>query len=192
MSAPSTGSMPPPPPVHSGLGHVRAAVVFLVLALVATGVVYPAVVTGISELADPSVANGSLLRDPNGTVVGSSLIAQNTSAPYLFWERPSGTDYNTTLGVNTTPGPSDPYLGELLNETLSYMRLYGNFTVNATLPFWLVARRLRPSTPTSPPRRSSSRSRASPRTRTYRSSSSPGWSMPISRTRSSRSSGSRT
>lgn len=136
-------ALPPPParprPVHSGLRHVRATVLFLVLSILVSGFLYPAIVTGIAELADPGVANGSLLRDPNGTVIGSTLIAQNTSAPYLFWERPSLTDYNTTLGADTPPGPSDPALLALLNETLQYMRQYGNFTVNATLPFWYVA-----------------------------------------------------
>ncbi|HKN07834.1 MAG TPA: potassium-transporting ATPase subunit C [Thermoplasmata archaeon] len=128
----------PPPPAHSGLQHLRATALFLVLALLVSGVAYPVVVTGIAELVDPAIANGSLLRDPNGTVVGSSLIAQNTSAPYLFWERPSLTDYNTTLGTDTPPGPSDPALGALLNETIAYMDQAWNFSANHTLPDWLV------------------------------------------------------
>jgi potassium-transporting ATPase KdpC subunit len=131
---------PLPPPTHSALQHVRATVIFLVLAIFVSGVVYPVVVTEISELADPGVANGSILYYPNnGTAVGSSLIAQNTSAPYLFWERPSLTDWNTTLGADTPPGPSDPALGALLNETIAYLNEAWNFSVNHTLPFWLVA-----------------------------------------------------
>ena len=43
-----------------------------------------------------------------------------------------------TLGTDTPPGPSDPALGALLNETLAYMKEYGNYTVNASLPIWLV------------------------------------------------------
>jgi K+-transporting ATPase ATPase C chain len=128
-----------PGPAHSALRHLRATAIFLVLALVVSGVVYPAIVTGIAELADPSVAHGSLLRDPNGTVVGSSLIAQNTSAPYLFWERPSLTDWNMTLGAVAPPGPSDPALGQLLNETIAYLNGAWNFSANHTLPYWLVA-----------------------------------------------------
>ncbi len=128
-----------PPRVHSAAGHLRATAVVLVVAVLASGIAYPLVVTGIAELVTPGTADGSLVHGPNGALVGSSLIAQNLSAPYLFWSRPSLTDYHTTLGVGTVPGPSDPALRSLLNETLSYMRLYGNLTVNATVPFDWVA-----------------------------------------------------
>jgi potassium-transporting ATPase KdpC subunit len=148
---PGTGSgvptrAPPPPlarrkaPRAHTLGvHIRATAVFLVLSILLSGFAYPAVVVAIAQVIEPDSANGSLLHYPNGTVAGSALIAQNTSAPYLFWSRPSLTDYNTTLGADTPPGPTDPALGQLINETLNYTREYGNFTVNATLPFWFVA-----------------------------------------------------
>jgi len=142
MSAPSAGTestTTPSPPAHSGLAHLRATALFLVLAIIVSGVAYPVIVTGIADVIDPQVAAGSLLRDPNGTVIGSSLIAQNTSTPYLFWERPSLTDWNTTLGADTPPGPSDPALGALLNETIAYMNLAWNYSANHTLPYWLVA-----------------------------------------------------
>jgi potassium-transporting ATPase KdpC subunit len=133
-------SAPRPPMAHSLWGHARAAVLFLVLTLLVAGFAYPAVVTAIAQEIDPTAANGSLLYYPNnGTVAGSSLVAQNTDAPYLFWERPSLTDYNFTGGAPTPPGPTEPGLYALLNETLEYMKEYGNFTVNATLPFWWVA-----------------------------------------------------
>ena len=144
MNAPPNVPTPRPATVSPGrshglLGHARAAGLLLVFALLVSGFIYPLVVTEIAQVVNPAGANGSLLRDPNGTIVGSSLIAQNLSAPYLFWSRPSLTDYNMTLGADTPPGPTDPALVALLNETLQYMREYGNYTVNATLPFWLVA-----------------------------------------------------
>ena len=112
--------------------------VFLVLMVLVTGFAYPLVVTEIAQVIDPGAANGSLVYH-NGTLVGSSLVAQNLSAPYLFWARPSATDYNLTLGAPTPYGPSEPGLQNLLNETIAYMQKYGNFTVNGTLPFWWVA-----------------------------------------------------
>ncbi len=123
-------------PAHSAGEHVRAAAVLLVLSLLVVGLGYPVVVTAVAQALDPSAANGSLLYYPNGTVAGSALVAQNLSAPYLFWERPSLADYNMFNGTPAAPGPSDP---ALVNETLSYMAEYGNFTVNASVPFWLVS-----------------------------------------------------
>ncbi len=138
-AGPPTPAAPSPSaPSHSTAGHVRATVVFLVLMIVVAGFVYPLVVTEIAEAIDPGAANGSLLYH-NGTVVGSELVAQNLSAPWLFWERPSLTDYNLTLGAPTPYGYSEPALQSLLNETIAYMKEYGNFTVNGTLPFWWVA-----------------------------------------------------
>jgi len=140
-ATPAAPSPSPPSPAHSGLRHVRATVIFLVLAVLVSGVAYPLVVTGIAEVVNPSGAGGSLLRDPNGTIIGSSLIAQNTSAPYLFWSRPSMTDWNTTLGADTPPGPSDPALGQLINETLNYTeQAWGwNLSKNGSLPYWFIA-----------------------------------------------------
>lgn len=147
MSAhrPPGGTTPPksgPAPTHTLAGHARATVVFLALTILVTGFAYPIVVTEISHLVDPYAAGGSLLRYPNGAVAGSLDVAQNLtnkSQPWLFWARPSLTDYNTTLGAESPPGPTDPALLALLNETLAYMRAYGEFTVTATLPIWLVA-----------------------------------------------------
>ena len=145
-NVPSRGTVRPSP-AHRWTTHVRAGGIFLVLAILVSGLAYPAVVTGIAEVVDPFAANGSLLRCPNGTIVGSADIAQNLSAgalgPGLFWARPSLTDYNTTLGAATPPGPSDQALYWLLrNETLYYMtteNLTENSSPNASLPFWWVA-----------------------------------------------------
>ncbi len=143
---PAPSPAPPlvrPPRAHSLAGHVRVAAAFIVLMVLVSGVAYPALVTAIADVIDPGSAGGSLIKYPNGTVEGSEYLAQNMSAgklgPELFWARPSLTDYNTTLGADSPPGPTDPALQALLNETIAYMKLYGNFTVNATLPFWWVA-----------------------------------------------------
>jgi len=114
-----------PPHVHGWKTHVRATLVFLTLSIVVTGLAYPLLVTAIAEEIDPGAANGSLLKCPNGSIAGSADIAQNLSSgtlgPGLFWARPSLTDYDTTLGADTPPGPNDPALLSLLNETIAYL-----------------------------------------------------------------------
>ncbi|MHB1435451.1 MAG: potassium-transporting ATPase subunit C [Thermoplasmata archaeon] len=144
MISPS-GSAPPSPPrrgrrpfPRAVARHLRAAVVLVAIAVLASGIAYPAVVTVIAQEISPGSANGSLLI-VDGTIVGSSLIAQNISAPYLFWARPSLNDYNLTLGYDGAPGPTTAALRALVNETVSYMERYGNHTVNATLPITLIS-----------------------------------------------------
>jgi potassium-transporting ATPase KdpC subunit len=141
VSAPSASAPPRPKSAraHTLAAHLRATGFFLFLLVLVSGFAYPAVVTEIAHVIDPHAAGGSLVYYPNGTLAGSSLVAQNTDAPYLFWARPSLTDYNATLGAPTPYGPTEPALQALLNETIAYMKQYGNFTVNGTLPFWWVA-----------------------------------------------------
>ena len=60
--------------------------------VVLTGFVYPLVVFVIGQVAFPYQANGSLIKDGNGTVVGSELIGQQFTADKYFWSRPSSTE----------------------------------------------------------------------------------------------------
>lgn len=73
-----------------------AAALLLALTLV-TGVVYPAIVTAVAQVAFPSQANGSFLTTADGRVIGSSLIGQCFDQDKYFWGRPSAagaTDQN--------------------------------------------------------------------------------------------------
>jgi len=63
----------------------RAALFTLIL----TGVAYPLLVTGLAQLFFPGRANGSLVRDERGQIVGSELIGQAFSHPAYFHPRPS-------------------------------------------------------------------------------------------------------
>ena len=74
--------------------QVSIAVRMLLVRTLLTGVVYPALVTFVAQLAFPARAQGSLiLRD--GRVVGSELIGQHFTSPRYFWGRPSATARRT-------------------------------------------------------------------------------------------------
>ena len=68
---------------------IRPALSLLVLMTLITGVAYPLVVTGVAQVAFPAQANGSLVRDADGKVRGSSLIAQDFTGDGWFHPRPS-------------------------------------------------------------------------------------------------------
>ncbi len=89
------------------------SLVSLVFFTVVTGVLYPAVVTGIAQLVFPVQANGSLITDETGTVIGSALIGQEFSDPGYFWGRPSATGpvaYNGGASSGSNYGPLNPAL----------------------------------------------------------------------------------
>ena len=60
-----------------------------IVTIVLTGLVYPFVMTGLAQILLPWRANGSLVTDEKGQVVGSELIAQGFSNPAYFQPRPS-------------------------------------------------------------------------------------------------------
>ncbi len=88
-----------------------ALVLFATLTLIC-GVIYPYAITGISQLAFPDQAAGSLVRR-DGAIVGSSLIGQAFSSPRYFWGRPSATSpmpNNAASSAGSNLGPTNPAL----------------------------------------------------------------------------------
>ncbi len=106
------------------LTQFRPALVMLILMTAITGVIYPAVVTGIAQVFFPSEANGSLI-EQNGKVVGSSLIGQPFSDPKHFWSRPSATSpypNNASASSGSNQGPLNPALTEAVEGRIKALR----------------------------------------------------------------------
>jgi K+-transporting ATPase ATPase C chain len=70
--------------------------------LVVTGILYPLAVTGLAQVLFPHHANGSLVTDLKGNVVGSELIGQAFADPAYLHPRPSANAYdaNNSGGTN--------------------------------------------------------------------------------------------
>ena len=71
------------------LTSLRPAIVLTILFAILLGLVYPLAMTGVGQAIFPSQANGSLIRDPAGRVVGSTVLGQAFTSERYFQTRPS-------------------------------------------------------------------------------------------------------
>ena len=93
------------------LSEIRPAIVSTVLFTLLLGVAYPLAITGVSKVAFPWQAEGSLIKDKSGQVIGSALIGQAFAKPEYLHPRPSaagnGYDASNSSGSNYGPLSSD-------------------------------------------------------------------------------------
>jgi potassium-transporting ATPase KdpC subunit len=94
------------------LSDIRPAIVSTILLTLLLGLGYPLAITGISELAFPYQANGSLVTDKTGHVIGSALLAQPFAKDEYLHPRPSaaGNGYDPTSSGGSNYGPLNPAL----------------------------------------------------------------------------------
>ena len=94
------------------LNHIRPAVVMIALFTGVLGVGYPLAVTGVAQAAFSDQANGSLVHDKEGRVVGSALVGQTFAAPGYLHPRPSaaGEGYDAAASSGSNLGPLNPDL----------------------------------------------------------------------------------
>ena len=115
---------------------IRAAIVTIVL----TGLIYPFVMTGLAQMIFPWRANGSLITDEKGQVVGSELIGQSFANPAYFQSRPSAAGkkgYDATSSSGSNLGPTSKKLQDRISEDLKRLKS-DNPDANDPIPAELV------------------------------------------------------
>jgi K+-transporting ATPase ATPase C chain len=125
---------------------LRALRLTLVVAVV-TGLIYPLVITGISQVVFHDQANGSLIVK-NGQVVGSKLIGQNFTDPKYFFGRPSATGnisdatksdpYNAQNSAGSNLAPSNKALIDRVSKAVAQIRKENNLPADSMVPVDLV------------------------------------------------------
>jgi K+-transporting ATPase ATPase C chain len=117
--------------------QVKTSVVLLVMLVLITGIAYPLVITGIGQGAFGRQADGSILRDAQGNVIGSSLIGQNFSSPRYFHPRPSaaGADgYDASASAASNFGPSNEAFLALVEDRATAYRRENGLSSDAQVP----------------------------------------------------------
>jgi len=130
--------------VRQHIAAFRALLVFTVL----LGLVYPAVMVGVSQLAFHQQANGSMV-SYNGRVVGSSLLCQEFAdakgnpLPRYFQPRPSAAvNPESTTGYGCDPGfsaasnlgPNNPDLVKLIKQRQQAIAAFDQVPVSQIPP----------------------------------------------------------
>ena len=93
---------------------LRTSILMTIALVVLTGVIYPLVMVGLAQAAFHDQANGSLITNARGQVVGSRLIGQSFTKPQYFHGRASaagaGVGYDATASGGTNLGPTSTKL----------------------------------------------------------------------------------
>jgi K+-transporting ATPase ATPase C chain len=99
--------------------ELKRGVLFTIVTMALFGGVYHVGLWVVGQVAFPVQAQGSLIRRDDGSVIGSSLIAQAFARSEYFHPRPSAVDYNAASTGGSNFGPSNPEHLELVKERLA-------------------------------------------------------------------------
>lgn len=105
---------------------IQSALMLSIMTIV-TGVAYPLFVTLIAQTFFPHQANGSLIKNDKGEIIGSELLGQQFSEAKYFSSRPSATSpypYNAAGSGGSNLGPTNEDLVKQIAERIKTQRSY--------------------------------------------------------------------
>src|SRR5689334_276406 len=104
--------------------HIRANLWLFGLSLLLGCVIYPLLLLAIGQTIFHDKAQGSLLTDAKGNLVGSRLIAQPFSADEYFQPRPSAASYNGGASGASNWGANSPKLRDRVAQAIGPVAKY--------------------------------------------------------------------
>jgi K+-transporting ATPase ATPase C chain len=116
----------------------RSFLVFFGLSIIC-GLIYPLVITVISQGVFPKESNASLIKNGDH-VIGSRLIGQQFTSPKYFHGRPSATDpsYDAGNSGGSNLAPSSAKLIEQVNARVAAVRTENGLSAEESIPADLV------------------------------------------------------
>lgn len=109
----------------------------LILFTLIFGLIYPIVIRGIGFAFFPNEADGSLIKNRSGHIIGSSLIGQNFSEDKYFQPRPSyagPSGYDAIASDSSYLGPTSKELINRIGERASSYRTANSIPSSVTIP----------------------------------------------------------
>lgn len=103
--------------------NILTSLKIIALTLLICCVAYPLAVLALAHAMDADKAEGSLLRNDAGEIIGSRLIAQQFQSPRYFWPRPSAVDFNGAGAGGSNLAPTNPELTERAQEILGRLQV---------------------------------------------------------------------
>ena len=102
------------------LRHLTTSVLYTIVSVIALGLIYPLAIWAIGTVLFHHQAEGSLVYDPNGTLIGSELVGQSWTKARYFHGRPSaaGKGYDPTQTGGTNYGPTSKKLLDATKSTI--------------------------------------------------------------------------
>lgn len=118
------------------LQELRPALAATAVLAALTCAVYPFAITTLSQAAFPAQAQGSLIRNAEGQVIGSALLGQGFTSEHYFHPRPSaaGAGYDARSSGGSNLGPTSQKLRDQIQERLAAYRRLNGLAENATVP----------------------------------------------------------
>jgi K+-transporting ATPase ATPase C chain len=105
--------------------HLRASLWLLLLTILICSVLYPLLLLAIGQTVFRDHAQGSLVTDADGKVVGSRLIAQPFTGEEYFQPRPSNASYKADASGGSNWGASNYLLRDRVARILGPIVRYG-------------------------------------------------------------------
>jgi potassium-transporting ATPase KdpC subunit len=106
------------------LRYFSKSISLLFYSVIICCIIYPLLLWAIGQTVFPFQANGSLIKGPDGKVVGSRLIAQPFTKDEYFQPRPSSPSYDASASASSSLAPSNYALRDRVARSVGPLATY--------------------------------------------------------------------